>query len=76
MELKAFCLFLKLGDRVYQSLGIGMRGIVEDLPYVSLLYMRPAYITATRSHILATMPKSWVMNMMATPFRPVDLLRV
>ena len=28
---------------------------------------RPAYITATRSHMLATMPKSWVMKMMESP---------
>ena len=28
---------------------------------------RPAYITATVSHILATMPKSWVMKMIAIP---------
>ena len=29
--------------------------------------MRPAYITATRLHILATTPKSWVMNRIAIP---------
>ena len=31
--------------------------------------MRPAYITATRSHMRATMPKSWVMKSMASPVR-------
>ena len=29
--------------------------------------MRPAYITATRSHILATMPRLWVMKISARP---------
>ena len=29
--------------------------------------MRPAYMTATRSHSLATMPRSWVTKTMARP---------
>ena len=29
--------------------------------------MRPAYMTATRSHSLATMPRSWVTKIMASP---------
>ena len=33
--------------------------------------MRPAYITATLSHISATTPRSWVIKRMAEPNSPL-----
>ena len=37
--------------------------------------MRPAYITATRLHILATTPKSWVINKIAIPVSSLETLQ-
>ena len=54
------------GHRAQQGLRVGMRRMVEDARAPApLSTIRPAYITTTRSHILATMPKSWVMKISA-----------
>ena len=44
----------------------GCRGVRKISRTGPLSTIRPAYITATRSHIRATMPKSWVMKSMAS----------
>ena len=38
-------------------------------PCAARSMMRPAYMTATRSQVAATTPRSWVMRMMARPVR-------
>src|SRR5262249_21210859 len=48
--------------RVYGWAGWSKMSVVRPIST-----MRPAYITATRSAMAATMPKSWVTRMIATP---------
>ena len=45
----------------------GCWGWANSTSVVASSTMRPAYMTATRSAISATMPRSWVMRMMAMP---------
>ena len=53
-----------LGTEAINAAVYGCRGSRKITRTGPLSTMRPAYITATRSHMRATIPKSWVMNSM------------
>ena len=55
------------GHGIEQSHGIGVAGMAEEFPGGACSTMSPAYITATRSAVWATIPRLWVMNNTASP---------
>jgi hypothetical protein len=57
----------QLGDGVQQRFGIGVLGMVEQPADGLQLDDLPAYITATVSHILATIPRSCATKIRAMP---------
>ena len=55
--------------------GIRMARPVEDLARPPRLHDAPAYMTATRSQSLATMPRSWVTKIIARSGLALDVLQ-
>ena len=56
------------GDGVHQAEGVGvLRAGRRACSTGACSTMRPAYMTATRSHISATTPRSWVMSRTLMP---------
>ena len=45
----------------------GIRGFSNSVSTVPVSTIRPAYMTLTRSHIPAAIPRSWVMSRTAVP---------
>ena len=55
------------GHGADEAPGVGVLGTRNSVRTSVCSTISPAYITATRSHISATTPRSWVMRMMAVP---------
>src|SRR2546430_15235939 len=71
-DVETVLLFSQARDRRQQSLRIGMLGLANNSVVGACSTIRPAYMTATLSHISATTPRSCVMSRMADPNSPLS----